>query len=45
MLSMRLLNLQFLASDFEIIIVYLPTALAGVIASYVVVKSKRDGQQ
>lgn len=38
--SMRVLNSAFLALDFEVAIVYLPTALAGIIALYISLKSK-----
>jgi protein-S-isoprenylcysteine O-methyltransferase Ste14 len=40
-LSTRLSNSPFLALDFEIIVVYLPTTLAGIIALYVAIRSKR----
>jgi hypothetical protein len=34
MLTMRLLKAQFLSSEFEISLVYVPTALAGIIVIY-----------
>lgn len=37
---MRLENVAFLMLDFEIVLVYLPTVLAGIIAVYVNLKSK-----
>ena len=40
MLTMRLMNTPFLALDFEISLVYLPTALAGIIAFQVVRKQR-----
>jgi hypothetical protein len=40
MLSMRLLNSAFLALDFEVSLVYLPTLLAGLIALYLSLKTK-----
>jgi hypothetical protein len=38
MLSMRLMNNPFLAFDFEVTLVYLPTILAGIIALYMIRK-------
>jgi hypothetical protein len=39
---MRLLNNSFLALDFEVALVYLPTALAGIITLYVTRKSRTN---
>lgn len=39
-LTMRLLQSAFLAIDFEVMIVYLPTALAGIIALYFFIRPK-----
>ncbi|MGA2627769.1 MAG: hypothetical protein ABSF63_12040 [Candidatus Bathyarchaeia archaeon] len=41
MLLMRLMNSPFLALDFEISLVYLPTVLSGIIAFYVAKKQTR----
>ncbi|HUK29167.1 MAG TPA: hypothetical protein VLV31_12150 [Candidatus Acidoferrales bacterium] len=38
MLTMRLLNQQFLSSEFEFPIIYLPTLLAGIVVVYLTVK-------
>jgi hypothetical protein len=38
MLSMRLMNNPFLALDFELTLVYLPTILAGIIAVHMIRK-------
>lgn len=38
MLTTRLLQSSFLALDFEIALIYLPTVLAGIIAVYVTMK-------
>lgn len=40
MLTMRLLNDAFLALDFEVTIVYLPTVLAGVITLYLSTRTR-----
>lgn len=40
LLAMRILNSAFLALDFEVTLVYLPTVLAGIIALYLSLKSK-----
>jgi hypothetical protein len=39
-LTARLLGKQFLATDFEVVVVYFPTALAGLAALYVTMKSR-----
>ncbi|MGA2971320.1 MAG: hypothetical protein ABSE39_01705 [Candidatus Bathyarchaeia archaeon] len=39
-LTMRLLNGAFLALDFEVTIVYLPTVLAGMIVLYLFLRTK-----
>ena len=39
-LTMRLLQSAFLAIDFEVMIVYLPTALAGIITLYFFIRPK-----
>lgn len=39
-LTLRLLNNAFLQLAFEVMIVYLPTVLAGMIALYLIVKPK-----
>ena len=41
MLTLRLMNLAFLAIDFEVTLVYLPTALAGGIVLYLSRKQER----
>jgi hypothetical protein len=41
MLVTRLLGSPFLATDFEIVVVYFPTALAGLAALYVTMKSRK----
>jgi hypothetical protein len=38
MLSMRLANVPLLMLDFEVTLVYLPTALAAIVAGYVSLK-------
>jgi hypothetical protein len=38
--TLRLLGYQFLATDFEVVVIYFPTALAGVAALYVTMKSR-----
>jgi hypothetical protein len=43
MLTMRLMHDSFLALDFEIALVYFPTALAGIIAFQTVRKEERSG--
>jgi hypothetical protein len=40
MLAMRLTKSAFLAFDFEVMIVYMPTALAGIIVLYLFVKTR-----
>jgi ABC-type branched-subunit amino acid transport system permease subunit len=40
MLTMRLLNMQFLTPEFEISLIYLPTALAGIIVAYLTLRSR-----
>jgi len=42
-LSMRILNSAFLALDFEISVVYLPTVIAMIVAMYLTVK-RRDAE-
>jgi len=42
MLTMRLVNDSFLALDFEIALVYFPTALAGIIAFQTMRKEERS---
>jgi TRAP-type C4-dicarboxylate transport system permease small subunit len=39
-LAMRVMKSAFLALDFEVMIVYLPTALAGAIALYLFLRTK-----
>ena len=39
-LTMRLMNAAFLALDFEVTIVYLPTVLAGMIVLYLFLRTK-----
>jgi hypothetical protein len=41
-LTMRLLNSAFLALDFEVSLIYLPTLLAGLIALYLSLKTKHS---
>jgi TRAP-type C4-dicarboxylate transport system permease small subunit len=40
MLAMRILNTAFLALDFEVSLIYLPTVLAGLIALYLSLRTK-----
>ena len=40
MLTMRLLNMQFLTPEFEVSLIYLPTTLAGIIVAYLTLKSR-----
>jgi len=42
MLTMRLMNISFLALDFEAALVYLPTILAGIVAFYVTKRQERN---
>ena len=42
MLTMRLLNMQFLSTEFEFPIIYLPTVLAGLVVVYLTTKYRTN---
>jgi TRAP-type C4-dicarboxylate transport system permease small subunit len=44
MLFMRFFNNPFLAEDFEVTVVYLPTVVAGIIAAYITLRSRKTTQ-